>query len=63
MSEVDALLAQCTLLTEFMQCTDVNCTCESNRLGIDVFCRVLSMVRVLIRKLYVPNTRRLRFLY
>ena len=25
--------------------------------------RVLSMVRVLIRKLYVPNTRRERFLY
>ena len=33
-SELDALLAQCTLSNEIMQCIDVNCTCESHRLSL-----------------------------
>ena len=40
-SELDALLAQCTLSNEIMQCTAVNCTCESHRLGIEVFCNII----------------------
>ena len=50
-SELDALLAQCTLSNEIMQCTEkqrrtmlvghVNCTCESHRLGIEVRCSVI----------------------
>ena len=35
------MLAQCTLSNEIMQCTDVNCTCESHRLGIEVFCNTI----------------------
>ena len=41
MSELDALLGQCTLANEIMQCTDVNCTCEAHRLGIEVFCNTI----------------------
>ena len=40
-SELDALLGQCTLANEIMQCTDVNCTCEAHRLGIEVFCNTI----------------------
>ena len=40
-SELDALLGQCTLANEIMQCTDVNCTREAHRLGIEVFCNTI----------------------